>query len=303
MNMSISPDSLITKEICCTLCHSADVKTLYPLEDFSIMRCQNCSLIFLNIDLNQNKLSDMYSDSYYIDRADYFQVDAPPENFGAAKGGDLRNFQNGLALLDKHHPGKGNLLDVGCALGGFLRLAKEAGWNVSGVDISSYAATYCKERLGIDAKSGMLGDLGYPDEFFDVITLWDVLEHFENPPEQVRQVNRILKKGGIMLVDTPNERSLIRSMARLIYSISGGHIDLPLKKLFHQFHLYYFNQTTLNKLLTESGFELIHLEGRPLPFDKGRAGQLGRLVVNAFSWPEKLFKREYELVAVARKVN
>lgn len=297
------PGSPDTKVVNCTLCNSSNIQILYPLKEFSVVRCQNCGLVFLDIELNREKISEMYSDTYYNERSDYFHVARSTGEFGEAKGGDLRNFQNGLGLLDKYHPGKGKLLDVGCALGGFLRLARHAGWMAHGVDISNYAAAYCRERLGLEAQSGMLGELGFADGIFDVVTLWDVLEHFENPLEQLREVNRILKTGGVMLVDTPNERSLIRSIARLIYSVTGGRIDYPMRKLFHRFHLYYFNQATLNKLLVDSGFELIHLEGRPLPSDKGRTDFFGRLAVDAFSLPEKLFRREFELVALARKVN
>lgn len=303
MNATIAPNVSDVKSVCCTLCNASDIKTLYPLNDFSVVQCQGCGLVFLDIDLNPQKLSEMYSDTYYKERAEYFQVDAPADQVGAATGGDLSHFLNGLALLERYRPEKGRLLDVGCALGGFLRLARDAGWTVSGVDISSYAAAYCRDRLGIDAQSGLLSELDFADETFDVVTLWDVLEHFEHPLQQLHAVNRLLKKGGILLVDTPNERSLLRSVARWIYALSGGNIDFPLRKLFHQFHLYYFNQTTLNKLLADSGFELIHLEGRPLPTDKGRAGFLGRIAVNAFSYPEKWLKREFELVAVARKIS
>ncbi|WP_367154600.1 class I SAM-dependent methyltransferase [Methylomonas sp. HYX-M1] len=301
MNTVTTSHDVAAQACQCNLCQSERITVLYELDDFAIVRCQECGLVFLNMALNADKLSDMYSDNYYKERSDYFQVDVDPDRVVSGEAVDFTNFKNGLALLERFRPEKGRLLDVGCALGGFLGLAKQAGWTVTGVDISHYAAEYCRERLGVEAHSGLLTDIAFADETFDVVTLWDVVEHFEKPVEQLKEVNRILKTGGWLLVDTPNERSLIRSVARLIYDISGGRVDGPLKKLFHQFHLYYFNENTLRRALSDSGFELVSLQGRPLPADKGRAGLIGRCIVTLFSWPEKWLGREFELVALARK--
>lgn len=298
-----SPLNSTTRDLHCDLCGSNHIEHRYALDAFSIVACKDCGLVFLDIDLNREKLSQMYSGDYYNERTDYFQVDASADASIDNLGFDATNFNNGLELLRRYRPEQGRLLDVGCALGGFLRLARNDGWTVAGVDISEFAAQHCRERFGLDVQSGLLNELNFAEESFDVITLWDVLEHFEHPLQQLRHVNRILKSGGIMLVDTPNERALIRTVACWLYRLTGGKLSGPLRKLFHQYHLYYFNQATLQKLLNDAGFELIHLQGRPLPIDKGRAGFLGRLVVQAFSWPEKWFKREFELVALARKIK
>ena len=301
MNQKSESDRVLGRR--CRLCGCTRPRRLYPLEDFSVVRCPECGLVFLEIDLGAEKIKEMYSGDYYENRADYF-FDNPVLNKGRdEEDTSIRNFRHGLELVKVHHPDAGNrLLDVGCAVGVFMTLARDEGWEVSGVDISDFAAGYCREKLGLDAHAaGNLAEAGFEPESFDVITLWDVLEHFEDPLSQLREVNRLLKPGGVMLVDTPNQGSLIRSVAHFLYRISGGLVDLPVRKLYHQFHLYYFDTATLGRLLEEAGFQLVHLEGRPIPDEKGRAGFLGRLAVKAISIPERLLHREFELLAVARK--
>jgi 2-polyprenyl-3-methyl-5-hydroxy-6-metoxy-1,4-benzoquinol methylase len=213
---------------------------------------------------------------------------------------NIRDFRKGLSLIERYKS-EGKLLDVGCALGVFLHLARERGWEVYGVDISRYAASYARDVLGFEVFAGELAEVQFPEKWFDVITLWDVLEHFPDPSRQLQEIRRILKDDGIILMNTPNEAGLLRLLAGMIFRLSGGKISYPVRKLYHPFHLHYFTQQTLQALLGKNGFTLVELEKSHIPIIKARGRPLERLIVKLLSWPELLCQREFELLTIAGK--
>ncbi|MDY6972662.1 MAG: class I SAM-dependent methyltransferase [Thermodesulfobacteriota bacterium] len=286
----------------CPICEAESVKFLYPLPDFSIVRCRRCGLVFSTLPVDRFKLERMYGDAYFESRREYFFENPIVDSSKCRDNDNIRNFRHGLSLVNRY-ASKGRLLDVGCALGAFLSLARDQGWETHGVDISKYAASYCHKVLGHDAVAGDLMDMQFPGQRFDVVTLWDVLEHFHDPAGQLRAVHNILKKNGIVLLDTPNEDGLLRLLARLSFLASKGRFAYPVRKLYHHFHLLYFSPKTLEILLERNGFSLIHLEKRPIPHNKGRANPAERVLLKLFSGLEKILDKEYELLAVAKKVG
>jgi 2-polyprenyl-3-methyl-5-hydroxy-6-metoxy-1,4-benzoquinol methylase len=285
----------------CELCGATDIHPRFDLAAFDVLKCRQCNLVFLSTPLDRPQIEAMYAGEYYQRRHDYYfqnpVFDAAVENTGT----HIKNFHYGLSLIEDYAPA-GRLLDVGCAIGIFLSLARERGWEVHGVDISKYAVSYCRETLGHHAVAGDLSEARFPDQWFDVITLWDVIEHFAHPCQQLKEVHRVLKNDGIILMDTPNENSLLRWMAAMIYRTSRGIISYPVRKLYHEFHLYYFTPETLQMLLQKCGFELVHLEKKCIPLLKARGHALERMLVKAVSFPERMLNREYELLAVAKKM-
>jgi 2-polyprenyl-3-methyl-5-hydroxy-6-metoxy-1,4-benzoquinol methylase len=242
----------------------------------------------------------MYAAPYYQKRPDYYFQNCVTNSAVTTENTNIRDFRKGLSLIERYKGG-GKLLDVGCALGVFLYLARERGWEVYGVDVSRYAASYAREVFGLKVFVQELEDVQFPDKWFDVITLWDVLEHFTDPSLQLQEILRILKDDGIILTNAPNEEGLIRFLAGIIFRLSGGKISYPVRKLYHHFHFYYFTQQTLQALLEKNGFTLVQLEKRHIPIAKARARPLERLIVKVLSWPEMIFHKEYELLAIARK--
>ncbi len=284
----------------CHLCRDRDFQVLYPLDGFHIIRCQRCGLVSTTLTLNRADVEGMYGASYYQNRWDYYFKNCVTNSAVTHENSNIRDFRKGLSLIEGYK-GQGKLLDVGCALGVFLYLARERGWEVYGVDVSHYAASYGRETFGLDILVGQLKDAQFPDKFFDVITLWDVLEHFPDPSLQLQEILRILKDDGIILTNAPNEEGLLRFLAGMIFRLSGGKISYPVRKLYHQFHFHYFTPQTLQILLEKNGLGLVRLEKWGIPIIKARARPLERLIVKVLSWPEMIFHREYELLAIARK--
>lgn len=279
----------------CELCGSKQTQVLYPLKDLTIVRCQRCGLVFSVLAGDREDLRCLYTQSYYQERSTYY--------FGNGQGQKQKNcpdFLRGLALIEARKP-TGSLLDVGCALGTFLTVARCRGWQVQGVEISEWAADYARQHNQLPVYAGTLSDAQYPTESFDVVTMWDVFEHLPHPRQDLQEVWRVLKQDGLLFLDTPNERALLRRLAYWLYRASGGLFTYPVRKLYHHFHLYYYTPTTLRQLLESNGFEVLSLIKKPIPLIKVRGRRWEKAVVWMLSILERVTGQAFDLVVLAIK--
>lgn len=237
----------------CPICNSKNLKVQYrlcldrPLRElsyFSILNCNNCNLVFSNLLDHPTQIDSGYECDYFS-KYDLSFKDNPK----------IRTFRQALAILDKIKPKKGALLDFGCAEGNFLMLAKQKGWKVYGLDLSKFATSIAKKR-GLNVFNKTIQQAKFKNESFDVITLWDVIEHLSNADEIFAEFRRILKKDGLLIIRTPNEKSIFHLIARLSYILSFKLIKSLLKSIYHTDHLYYFSKQTLALLLRKNGFEI-----------------------------------------------
>jgi len=284
----------------CDLCGSSSSELRYRLADLDVLQCAGCGLVFIQRRRDDCPQQHLYSPDYFSDRGEYF-LQVSDQDLERLAGGHIESFRQGLNLIRRYRRQGGKLLDLGCAVGIFLALAMKEGWEVSGVDISEYAAGIARKRCGVEIHTGEVGDVGFPDASFDVITMWDVVEHFLHPRKTLLEVNRILRDDGIVLLDTPNVDSLIRKVAHWIYRFSLGQARYPVQKLYHVYHQYYFSEITLRRLLETSGFTVLELIYKPIPREKGRGSPLERTIVKAFGLLEGPLRMDYELLAIARK--
>jgi len=283
----------------CELCGGTKRVPRYHFDGIRVLKCEACGLVFGRPDRAVNA-RELYDIRYFRDRESYFSPIPADDAPCASGGGAAAGFREGLRLIGSYRA-PGRLLDVGCATGAFLSMARAEGWDVAGVDVSEYASSLARSRLGGSVYTGELADAGFPDSHFDVVTLWDVVEHLEHPGEVLSEARRILAADGILFLDTPNEEALIRRVAFMLHRMLCGRVAYPASKLYHMFHLYYFSEKTLLRLLGESGFEVVRVERRPIPREKGRGSGLERTLVKAFSLLERPLGMDFELLVVARK--
>ena len=155
----------------------------------------------------------------------------------------------------------GRLLDMGCGLGFFVRkVAGLANWEAYGREISPAAVRYAREKLGLtNVTCGRLEDVEFPPCSFDIITLWDVIDHILYPDPVLRRCHALLRDGGICFLRTPNvSGQLFR--ARINKMVKGMQPNVDYMQAFDHFHLY--SMATIRKLLQRNGFtriEFIHL--------------------------------------------
>lgn len=194
-----------------------------------IVRCRHCGLMYVNPRVKADQVLSAYGEA--VDELYLSQADGRKQTFA-------RSFQ----LIERYANAPGKILDVGAAGGFFLQVAKEKGWDPYGVEPSRWMAEWGNNQFSVNIKPGVLNDAKYPDSFFDVITMWDVLEHTSDPLAELAEARRVLKPGGIIIINFPDVGSW---PAR----IAGSRWWF-----FLSVHLYYFTSATLGKMLIKNGF-------------------------------------------------
>lgn len=190
----------------------------------------------------------------------------PPAYFGDIESGRFPRLvewlQNQLYArrarrVQKLAGGKpGNVLDIGCGRGYLLRAFHRCRWNVLGTEMSDGAAAYARQKLNLPVQVGELENLRLPENSFDAVVMWHVLEHFPRPHEVLREAHRVLRPGGILLVAVPNFGSLEARLTR----DKWFHLDVPR-------HLTHFTRPALLKCLTENRLVYEAITSRSLEYD------------------------------------
>jgi 2-polyprenyl-3-methyl-5-hydroxy-6-metoxy-1,4-benzoquinol methylase len=154
----------------------------------------------------------------------------------------LRTAKSQVRLIQKYASGT-NLLDIGCAQGFFLFSASQAGYTTKGIEISQDAAVYAIREFGLDVEAKPFEELRFPENHFDVVTLWQVLEHVPYPFTMLKEVHRILKPGGLVIASTPNIEGIPAKILRKRW--------WDIKRL----HINQFTTKTLADILQNAGFK------------------------------------------------
>jgi len=236
----------------CDLCGSSKLGLLYKLNGFNIKKCDECNLVFRDVLLNKRETVKLYSENYFQnEQQDYFfkHIDYKKKIFTSK-----------LRRLERFYPKKGKLLDIGCAIGTFLLVAKESGWEVKGVEVSEFASEYARSNFDLDVLTGELEDQALEENYFDVITLWDSVDHVEKPQALLNLVMKLLKPSGMVVVETTMEDSLLYRLAHYIHNISGGIIKMPVSRCHPIHHSTYYSTKTICTALEKSGFNTIAQE-------------------------------------------
>jgi SAM-dependent methyltransferase len=193
-------------------------------------------------------------------------TNAQDETFVSQASSRENTFRRCLAALQKiwrKKPGK--VLDVGTANGSFLKAAKDAGWEVYGCEPNRWLGGWCRTHYGIDVIPGTVFDAKFQGSFFDVLTLWDVLEHTPDPRATLQECARLLKNDGLLVVNYPDIGSWIaRAMGRKwVFLLSV--------------HYFYFDRASIRRLLEKLGFEILvikpHFQSLELDYVLFRATQ------------------------------
>lgn len=144
---------------------------------------------------------------------------------------------------------KGKLLDVGVGRGEILVVAGDRGWECEGVEPSETFANYAKERTGKKIWQKAVEDTEIADESFDVVILAAVLEHLYDPDRVMQKISRILRPGGLLFLDVPNEAGLYFRLGNLYQRFRGRKWCVNLAPTFSPFHVFGFSPKSLRKLL------------------------------------------------------
>jgi 2-polyprenyl-3-methyl-5-hydroxy-6-metoxy-1,4-benzoquinol methylase len=240
---------------------------------------------------------EMFSEDYYRN----VQHEAFSRQFSEyAQDASARVYEHWLSEIGKCVT-PGRILDVGSALGTFLKLAEARGWTAQGVEISRFAARFARESHQLTVFNGDLEDFQSPDEAFDAITFWDSLEHVTHPRENLTKATRLLRKGGVVLLTTDNFDCLIADIARLVYHLSGARIRYPMERVFIPHNRCYFTESTLLDLVNASGLRVTVLRKMEYPLEKIRTNAAERLILMGLYATAAILKRQAQVTILAEK--
>ena len=240
-------------DIACALCGRADRSVMHEKLPFQIVRCAGCGLVYTVPRLTPAAIKAMYQTDYWKSNA---AKDFGYTDYVADEALYVRTFRMRGDLVAKHRAPPGRLLDVGCAAGFALTALRERGYDVYGVELSAAMADLAGRRLAVPDRihCGTIEEVEQRALFggrFDVITMFDVVEHVEDPVAFLATAGRLLNPGGVLVFETQNVAS---PFARLM-GLRWQHYKF-------QEHLWHFAPATMKALLTKAGFELIEWSPR-----------------------------------------
>jgi 2-polyprenyl-3-methyl-5-hydroxy-6-metoxy-1,4-benzoquinol methylase len=192
----------------------------------------------MNPRFNQKIINDFYNENYYKGNAEYSYYDERE-----AEKYSLYVWRKRLKII-KNYSQSGNLLDVGCAFGGFLKAAADD-FEPYGIELSEYAGNYAKVKFGKNIHVGTLDDHPFERSFFSVITMIELIEHLNDPASAIKQCYDLLKDDGLLVIQTANMDALQAKIFKERYAY------------FMPGHLSYFTKKNLCVIIKKSGFTKI----------------------------------------------
>jgi 2-polyprenyl-3-methyl-5-hydroxy-6-metoxy-1,4-benzoquinol methylase len=233
----------------CANCGSDAIRRRYALSRFDVYECARCTVRFRHPLPEPAELAAMYDDERYHASA-YFKPAHDP-----LRAPEMRIYRRGLSDLAAM-TSVGRLLDVGCGSGTFLGLAREAGWDAVGVELSQRHVATASAAVASHVWQGDFVATPFAPGSFDAITMWDFLEHVRDVREVLHHAHRLLAPRGVLLVFTIDCTSLFNRTGDVLHRLLPGGAVRPLELLYDARHNYYFTPAALTRALTASGFAI-----------------------------------------------
>lgn len=234
------------KAIACSLCGKASLEAIERRVDpYTVYRCRFCDFAFVNPQPGLETLKKTYDQSGYYE--EWVTAQAKPRK--KLWQHRAERVLGGLAA--------GRLLDVGCGEGSFLHAAKTLGWQVTGTEISAEGVRLARQQWQIEAFCGSLEEARFPDNSFDVVTLWHVIEHVPDPKATLKEAARVARSGGRIVIACPNRRARLFNAAYRIGRGRAMHLFDPSDR---ELHLSYFTVGSLGFLARQCGLQVVRVD-------------------------------------------
>jgi 2-polyprenyl-3-methyl-5-hydroxy-6-metoxy-1,4-benzoquinol methylase len=250
----------------CILCNSEKISPLKKFSSHHLVRCANCGFVFCNRKPTIEELMSIYG--YYP----IFQEVSPIT---------LKRYDEVLNSLQKFRM-TGNLIDIGCGDGYFAERAMKHGWNVFGTEFTDAKVEF-NRRKGISMHKGVLDVKNYSPGYFDVIISIEVIEHINNPQEEVVKFSQLLRKGGAVYLTTPN----FNSVSKLLLGMNWNIVSFPE-------HLSYYTQKTLKHLFKRHGFNTESLKSSGISFSRIQQSTNEKSRADEFTYTDETVRQKVE---------
>lgn len=234
----------------CAFCGSNQRKIIDKEGEWNVVKCKNCNFKYTFPQPSPEFLPHFYTEEYYKDKRHYskfYNEDGKPKTA-------IESYENRVQDIETFVSKRGKIIDVGSARGGLLKVLKNRGWQVQGVEISKDASKIANEN-GIPTFNGSFVEY-QPKEKTDVICMYQTLEHVPDPLDVIKHAYNLLNDEGIFIAEIPNINcfEMKYNKERKILSY-----DLPR-------HLNHFSPKILKKQLENQGFTVIDIDRYPPPF-------------------------------------
>ncbi|MBI4684651.1 MAG: methyltransferase domain-containing protein [Nitrospirae bacterium] len=224
----------------CNLCGIDETSLITIQNNFKIVQCKQCGLVYINPQPDREELIKLYDTYHQRDEKDEHSWLKLMEG----------NFREVTVFLNRRFPDRGSLLDIGCAYGHFIAMMKGHGWSVKGIDPSAKALHHAREK-GLDVIETTIDDSDFPACSFNVITAFYVLEHLFDPLSALKKIFHMLKPDGVLVLRVPHTTPIVKFLSR--FNLRNNLYDTP-------FHLYDFSPETIRLLLNKAGFSSINIK-------------------------------------------
>lgn len=309
-------------EVNCSCCGSSSKQRLYRVDMAyaqamsgiaiekpfpEVCRCDNCGHQFINPEPNDQYLAQFYSNymsraktGFYRDR----YSEAIPESFRDKYSPYLRQIESYVEMPSR-------LLDIGSGLGMFLRLAKEYGYEVEGLEPNTESANRVNQEYGIKVNNMLLSRFDVSDiEAYQVVTMWDLLEHLRDPQKALEGVANIMSDNGVLVMEIPVRDSVLHYTAKMLYKASFGRISRPLYLVCGVHHLNYFSEQGIRRLLEDKGFRVLRAERTETNLQSLRRGgaqssgaqRIFNMALSAMFSIARLLRMQNKLIIYAKKL-
>jgi 2-polyprenyl-3-methyl-5-hydroxy-6-metoxy-1,4-benzoquinol methylase len=219
----------------CPLCGTPQRTGILDKDGFPIVRCSECRLVYVDAERQADEIQNTYGREYFTGGVFHDYIGERDER--VASGRAL------CAVVRRAQPG-GRLLDVGCAAGFFLEAARPF-FQVTGVELSPFASEYARRETGLDVRTGDIADVELEAGQFDVVTLWNTIEHVGDPVSVIAHVRRAIARDGLLVLTTGD---VCGPLARR--DLNKWGLMTPPE------HLFFFDPSTITRLLAGAGFEV-----------------------------------------------
>ena len=224
-----------------------DTHLLVRKNTFNVVQCNGCGLVYLNPCLDSVELAGLYniSEGSTVEMINVSQKDVGHD---AHK---IKKFKIAIRLLKKHKKDIQNIFDLGCSTGIFLELIAKEGYTPFGSDVNRNLVQENQKRYGDHVKLQAGNRIDFPDKYFDAVTLFDSIEHMPNPISTLKEVARVVKDDGLVVISTPNVNGLFPRLTFYLLCKPFGAWEHPTPPG----HVFQFSKKTLRKTLEKAGFE------------------------------------------------
>jgi 2-polyprenyl-3-methyl-5-hydroxy-6-metoxy-1,4-benzoquinol methylase len=243
--------------VSCNLCGTDDSEVLFPAgvaQVNQIVRCKQCGLMYAS----PRRDADHVDIASWGDDPDWDISVKNPQRVDKEQL-QTRDYARTRAMLNDLYPRRGKVLEVGSSLGLLLKTFRDDGWQVLGVEPDRNLVRYATNKMGIETINSLLEDASIPDNSIDVVVLLHVIEHVPDPVGTLREIYRVLKPGGHLVMETPRYDTLM-------FKLMGRHE----RSLSCDGHIFFFTTDSLRRTYERAGFVLHKLDyvGRSLTVDR-----------------------------------